>query len=77
LHDEAKLSLLHPQLSSAGYNMQPDLYLGRDYGTSMNQSPQYSFEYPAEWEEDEITKTEKSTMVGSRHTLQQLVTAGG
>lgn len=45
-----------------GYNMQPDLYLGRDYGTSMNQSPQYSFEYPAEWEEDEITKTEKSTM---------------
>lgn len=45
-----------------GYNMQPDLYLGRDYGTSMNQTPQYSFEYPSEWQEDEITKTEKSTM---------------
>jgi hypothetical protein len=31
----------------------------------MNQTPQYSFEYPSEWQEDEITKTEKSTMVGS------------
>jgi hypothetical protein len=45
--------------------MQPDLFLGQGYGTSINQTPQYSFEYPAEWEEDEITKTEKSTMVGT------------
>lgn len=43
-----------------GYNMQPDLYLG--YGTSMNHIPMYTFEYPVSWEEDSVTKTEKSTM---------------
>jgi len=43
-----------------GYNMQPDLYLG--YGKTMNMEPMYTFEYPAEWVEDDVTKTEKSTM---------------
>jgi hypothetical protein len=43
-----------------GYNQQPDLYLG--YGQASEAAPQYSFEYPADWEEQAVTKTDKSTM---------------
>jgi hypothetical protein len=56
-----RCTLLLLLLASAGYNMQPDLYLG--YGKTMNMEPMYTFEYPAEWVEDDVTKTEKSTMV--------------
>eukprot|EP00878_Enallax_costatus_P009918 GHUV01010355.1.p1 GENE.GHUV01010355.1~~GHUV01010355.1.p1 ORF type:complete len:129 (+),score=6.01 GHUV01010355.1:485-871(+) len=43
-----------------GYSQAPDLYLG--YGQAKDAAPMYSFEYPADWEEDNPTKTEKSTM---------------
>jgi hypothetical protein len=43
-----------------GYNQAPDLYLG--YGASRDSPPMYSFEYPSDWEEEAVTKTDKSTM---------------
>lgn len=43
-----------------GYSQAPDLYLG--YGQAKDAAPMYSFEYPADWEEETPTKTEKSTM---------------
>ncbi len=44
----------------------PDLYLG--YGQTKDAPPMYSFEYPANWEEQVVTKTDKSTMVSNdRH----------
>lgn len=43
-----------------GYNQAPDLYLG--YGAARDSPAQYSFEYPADWEEAVVTKTDKSTM---------------
>lgn len=43
-----------------GYNQQPDLYMG--YGQAQDTPAQYSFEYPADWEEQAVTKTDKSTM---------------
>lgn len=41
----------------------PDLYLG--YGASKDSPPLYSFEYPSDWEEQVVTKTDKSTMVSA------------
>lgn len=42
----------------------PDLYMG--YGATRDAPPMYSFEYPASWEEQGVTKTDKSTMVSDR-----------
>jgi hypothetical protein len=33
------------------------------YGQASDAPPLYSFEYPATWEEETVTKTDKSTMV--------------
>ncbi|KAF8073086.1 thylakoid lumenal protein [Scenedesmus sp. PABB004] len=43
-----------------GYSQAPDLYMG--YGQAQDAPPLYSFDYPANWEVDIPTKTEKSTM---------------
>lgn len=43
-----------------GYSQAPDLYLG--YGQAQDAAARYTFEYPADWEEEIPTKTEKSTM---------------
>jgi hypothetical protein len=45
----------------------PDLYLG--YGASRDSPPMYSFEYPSDWEEEAVTKTDKSTMVGTGRVM--------
>jgi hypothetical protein len=50
------LAVLLPLLLQA-----PDLYLG--YGAARDTPAQYSFEYPSDWEEAVVTKTDKSTMV--------------
>lgn len=41
----------------------PDLYLG--YGATKDAPLAYSFEYPLDWTEQVVTKTDKSTMVRS------------
>jgi hypothetical protein len=58
------LSVLLPLLMQA-----PDLYLG--YGAARDSPAQYSFEYPADWEEAVVTKTDKSTMVSHRPGAQR------
>lgn len=47
-----------------GYSLQPDLYLGQGYQLAMNykDAPKYKFEYPSDWEESPVSKTDKSTM---------------
>ena len=55
----------HRLLPTRGSPVQaPDLYLG--YGASKDSPPLYSFEYPSDWEEQVVTKTDKSTMVSAQ-----------
>ncbi|KIY97052.1 thylakoid lumen protein [Monoraphidium neglectum] len=70
-----------------GYALQPDLYLGQGYTRPMNydNEPKYTFEYPGSWQEEPVSKTDKSTMgmdgmvrdPRSKRTKAFVVTLGG
>jgi hypothetical protein len=51
---------------------------GQGYKLAMNYegSPKYSFEYPAAWEEEPVSKTDKSTMVRGRRRAASLMGRG-
>lgn len=58
-------------LPCVGYSQAPDLYMG--YGQAKDAPAMYTFEYPADWEEDTPTKTEKSTMSVAAGVSAQVV----